>query len=730
MPASVLTEGIIYEDTITSTKRVPLSDNAGISYRFTNVSGANVVVKLQDSNNADVVDFGELAEGDTVTYKVSDLHFASLLLYPRGECSVKVETLVSFDRLGERENDLEFVQNPTISTFDLSAGSFVFEIPYVVGTILRFINDGAGEFDVYLMKSRTTSVIERAATVITHLCAGKSVDYDVISSVKFSHVFVYVRIASTLKVEQRVSNVTLAENDKRIDKALSKKTDARVIGLDTFSVDVEEGFFLNIGAIGSTFDYSASHTRENGWECLYTNEIYWNTEITLKGYGDNSVNVYAWLDADNKILEVGTQAVFKGTLKAPAGAKKFVYNNRKYASLGFIYKGVFNAEKDPFTIAHFNGSPFENFFAVANGVLNSQFRTDKILLSDPTTEKACHVSSFVKVGTKYYYAYYCNYITATENVSQQTARFGHCNLDGSEKNVVDVMSVGDTYNNENVVALSDIVVLKKNNDNEELVLCWTIATGADWASRKWRLVYATYNILTDTLSTVIDCGISYNGSAISAFTYENISSLGIGSCPNGTIQIMPKITGRLENGVYTYYTGLGVETYCAVIKSTNLHDWEIVTRPIGMNCEYEPSCYILNDSPNILHWFCRQSASEGSAVYAQYDIANNVWKNKLYFQDTQSRPDMFEFDGGLYVIHAVPNRNHIVIEKIDVSHPWESEIHSDIYSEQSFYPFALVENDHIEISFTQDRKYIYLSNFSMYAISRESLNTKLFELLS
>jgi hypothetical protein len=292
------------------------------------------------------------------------------------------------------------------------------------------------------------------------------------------------------------------------------------------------------------------------------------------------------------------------------------------------------------------------------------------------------------------------------------------------------MSVGDTYNNENVVALSDIVVLKKNNDNEELVLCWTIATGADWASRKWRLVYATYNILTDTLSTVIDCGISYNGSAISAFTYENISSLGIGSCPNGTIQIMPKITGRLENGVYTYYTGLGVETYCAVIKSTNLHDWEIVTRPIGMNCEYEPSCYILNDSPNILHWFCRQSASEGSAVYAQYDIANNVWKNKLYFQDTQSRPDMFEFDGGLYVIHAVPNRNHIVIEKIDVSHPWESEIHSDIYSEQSFYPFALVENDHIEISFTQDRKYIYLSNFSMYAISRESLNTKLFELLS
>ncbi len=329
-----------------------------------------------------------------------------------------------------------------------------------------------------------------------------------------------------------------------------------------------------------------------------------------------------------------------------------------------------------------------------------------------------HVSTFCIIRDTIYLTYYANRITTNEEPSQQLARFVICPLnDPDNKMYYDLQGAANSglsndktvYDGKLVTSLYDTILLKK--DDNVLYLMWTAALDGVY-TRLYQPYYITIGQFGD---------IGYNHFRVKDYVgimdvnciEEGLNLYGIKHKPlEADIGIMQKISTRIENGHIMYYTGCYANTFNCIIKSQDLITWEYVSTPDFENkSQFENAVYVKGDR---IFYLCRQEPTEGFVFLTYYDITKDRWHdNPLLIYDCQSRCDFIEYKNSLYAIHAPLNRNHLGIIKVDTNTINNSQEIQVAEIPGYYYPYMLEYNNKLYISFTNKRKAINLSTFTI-----------------
>lgn len=326
-------------------------------------------------------------------------------------------------------------------------------------------------------------------------------------------------------------------------------------------------------------------------------------------------------------------------------------------------------------------------------------------------DKMVHVTTFIEANGMIYMTYYANTATGAEDPNFQTARLAYCPAsDPSQKVILDVQSAGDTCGGGKVEMVYDTILARR--DEKTLVILWTARVDGNY----YRL-YRTFDIETKTMGEV-----GVNRLTIGKVTNDfSASGIVAGFAENGLglktmysdIGIMQKFTYRIENGVKYYYTGAYSGDLNFVMKSADFVNWIYVSQPSFPNLsKWENAVYIKNGK---LFYFVRQQDTEAYGFLTCYDIDADAWETPVLVADSQSRADMIEYEGELYMFYAPIDREHIGILRIDTENIAKSEIFALAHMHSScFYPFAqYFEDGGLGMSYTVSRLHVRLARFDM-----------------
>ena len=348
-------------------------------------------------------------------------------------------------------------------------------------------------------------------------------------------------------------------------------------------------------------------------------------------------------------------------------------------------------------------------------------------------DKMVHVSTFCIINDVLYATYYVNTINYGETPSEHTARFVICPLNTisdsstykyydlcytktvAERNEVQEILI----NGKHIDYLYDIVLLRK--DDNTLFLSWTCTLDGIYYR-----VYKTYDISTQSFSdiainkfkvydTIVDFSSNNLNDIFARYNIEHKPLI-------GDIGIMQKLSSRIENGVVYYYTGMYIGQFNCIIKSTDLITWEFVSIPSFENkSQWENAVYIKNDKA---FYFCRQQNDTPYAFLTWFDLSTNKWHSPIYINDGQSRYDFIEYNNKLYLIHSPMDRNHLAIMLIDEDNLIRSKDVQVAQVPDYFYPYMQEYKGELYISFTNSRRHIYVSKFTISSIDSDTIRDK------
>lgn len=336
-----------------------------------------------------------------------------------------------------------------------------------------------------------------------------------------------------------------------------------------------------------------------------------------------------------------------------------------------------------------------------------------------------HVSSFEIINNVVYMAFYVNKIRYSENPEEHTAVFRYANMnDLTNITNVELLDIGDVYDDKTVTAIYDTVVLRKNNEST-LYLVFTARL-----NNEYYLLYRTFDTSTNVLSPINKCkftvgnvtndfNISGMQSALDAnnITYKEFSS---------DVSFMQKLSTRVESGVTYYYTGIGVLDFCFIAKSKDLINWEYVAQPTFNHlAKYEPAVYVKGD---YVYYLCREDFASSYAFLAKYDLVKRTWSVPVNIPDCQSRSMFFENNGGIYFVHAPKDRNHIAIGLVNENNLDQSHDIANAWVDDIFYPYVLKSGDKLYLSATKSRQHIYLSEISLPQLTTAVIMSKMKEI--
>lgn len=490
----------------------------------------------------------------------------------------------------------------------------------------------------------------------------------------------------------------------------------------TIKTGVNVGDVVNIDAVEQTTDF-----KHIVIPCAPQQKIF------VHGTGGLNPRLYAFLDENNRLISVQEETdaykMQNKIIEAPLKTKKIVLNvNIQEGKNGYIrldneivkYQ-VDKIEKDK-RLALVPETYEQKVSSYLNGIQLSDQIMNPIADFAMSGDYMTHVSSFEIINSVVYMAFYINKIRYSENPEEHTAVFRYAPMNNLEDiTSVELLDIGDVYDNKTVTAIYDTVVLKKKDDDNVLYLVFTARL-----NNEYYLLYRTFTISTRELSDIFKCkftvGTTTNDFSISGMktglnanniTYKEFSS---------DVSFMQKLSTRVENGVTYYYTGIGVLDFCFIAKSKDLINWEYVAQPTFNHlAKYEPAVYVKGD---YVYYLCREDFASSYAFLAKYDLVKSTWSVPVNIPDCQSRSMFFENDGGIYFVHAPKDRNHIAIGQINETNLDQSHDISAAWVDDMFYPYVQIYNGELYMSFTQTRKHIWLSKFTLETISTDTIIDK------
>lgn len=498
--------------------------------------------------------------------------------------------------------------------------------------------------------------------------------------------------------------------------------------------------FGNI-AIGEVCDFKAAVGTLSTYKHIIIN-VDSCEKIKVSTVGGTTHRAYGFFDSEYRLLmksEDG-EKLDNAILIAPPTASFLVINaNLDRISNPYVIKNVSNSDikianiEESQKITYEVKTADEEVEAYVNGLKFRKELMNHVADLKKEGDKMVHVSTFCIINDVLYATYYVNTINYGETPSEHTARFVVCPIstisDPSTYKYYDLCytkTVAETngiqeilVNGKHIDYLYDIVLLHK--DDNTLFLAWTCTLDGNYYR-----VYKTYNISTQSFSdiainkfkisdTVVDFS---NNDLDGVFAKYNIEHKPLA----GDIGIMQKLSSRLENGVAYYYTGMYVGQFNCIIKSTDLITWEFVSIPSFENdSQWENAVYVKNDK---VFYFCRQTYDTPYAFLTWFDLSTNKWHNPVYVNDGQSRYDFIEYNNKLYLIHSPMDRNHLAIMQIDEDNLIRSKDVQVAQVPNYFYPYMQEYKGELYISFTDSRKHIYVSKFTIRSIDSETIREK------
>lgn len=498
--------------------------------------------------------------------------------------------------------------------------------------------------------------------------------------------------------------------------------------------------FGNI-AIGEVCDFNAAVGNLPTYKHIILNVNPYE-KIRVSTVGGSNPRAYGFFDSEYRLLEKSKDAETLDNimLVAPLTASFLVIN----ANLDKISNpyAIVNISDSDIKIANIEESQKftyevktadDDIEAYINGLKFRKELMNHVADLKKEGDKMVHVSTFCIINDVLYATYYVNTINYGETPAEHTARFVICPLNTisdsstykyydlcytktvAERNEVQEILI----NGKHIDYLYDIVLLRK--DDNTLFLAWTCTLDGIYYR-----VYKTYDISTQSFSdiainkfkissTVVDLSTS-DLNAI--FTKYNIEHKPL----EGDIGIMQKLSSRIESGVAYYYTGMYIGTFNCIIKSKDLVTWEFVSIPSFENkSQWENAVYIKNDKA---FYFCRQQYDTPYAFLTWFDLSTNKWHSPIYINDGQSRYDFIEYNNKLYLIHSPMDRNHLAIMLIDENNLVRSKDVQVAQVPDYFYPYMQKYKGELYISFTNSRKHIYVSKFTIRSIDSDTIRDK------
>ena len=463
-------------------------------------------------------------------------------------------------------------------------------------------------------------------------------------------------------------------------------------------------------------------------------------KIMVSTVGGSNPLAYGFFDSKYRLLEKSedSEVLNNTVLVAPLTASFLVIN----ANLGRIsnpYAIVNISSNSDIKIANIEESTYgvktadEDIEAYINGLKFRKELMNHVADLKKEGDKMVHVSTFCIINDVLYATYYVNTINYGETPSEHTARFVICPLNTisdsstykyydlcytktvAERNEVQEILI----NGKHIDYLYDIVLLRKNDNT--LFLAWT-CTLDDIYYR----VYKTYDISTQSFSNiainkfkVFDTIVDFSSNNLNdVFAKYNIEHKPLA----GDIGIMQKLSSRAENGVVYYYTGMYIGQFNCIIKSADLITWEFVSIPSFENkSQWENAVYIKNDKA---FYFCRQQYDTHYAFLTWFDLSTNKWHSPIYINDGQSRYDFIEYNNKLYLIHSPMDRNHLAIMLIDEDNLIRSKDVQVAQVPDYFYPYMQKYKGELYMSFTNSRRHIYVSKFTICSIDSDTIRDK------
>jgi hypothetical protein len=498
--------------------------------------------------------------------------------------------------------------------------------------------------------------------------------------------------------------------------------------------------FGNI-AIGEVCDFKAAVGNLPTYKHIILNVNPYE-KIRVSTVGGSSPRAYGFFDSKYRLLEKSENAekLDDTVLVAPITASFLVIN----ANLDRISNpyAIVNISNSDIKIANIEESQKftygvktadEEIEAYINGLKFRKELMNHVADLKKEGDKMVHVSTFCIINDVLYATYYVNTINYGETPSEHTARFVICPLNTisdsstykyydlcytktvAERNEVQEILI----NGKHIDYLYDIVLLRK--DDNTLFLAWT-CTLDDIYYR----VYKTYDISTQSFSDiainkfkVFDTIVDFSSNDLNdVFAKYNIEHKPLA----GDIGIMQKLSSRTENGVVYYYTGMYIGQFNCIIKSTDLITWEFVSIPSFENkSQWENAVYIKNDKA---FYFCRQQYDTPYAFLTWFDLSTNKWHSPIYINDGQSRYDFIEYNNKLYLIHSPMDRNHLAIMLIDEDNLIRSKDVQVAQVPDYFYPYMQKYKGELYMSFTNSRRHIYVSKFTICSIDSDTIRDK------
>lgn len=480
--------------------------------------------------------------------------------------------------------------------------------------------------------------------------------------------------------------------------------------------------------VGQTVDITPQTTTNYRYIMLSCKD---GDRFKLTGRGGNNPRLYGFLDANNvllKIADLSTQlSVTTSVITAPKNATTAVFNFQFPTTTDYPYSGIAFSDSDiNSTVLETQSSAVdyskypkpqcpqlsEDYMAsfVGGQIISNDMFAKPLGDLAISTDLMAHCSSFRLINGNIYAAFYVNKQAAVENPAQHTAVFRRASLSNlSSITNVDLCDIGDSVLGQTVNAIYDTVILKKDDDNDNLYLLFTAKLGADYY-----LLYRKYTISTDTLSGISKCQFTVN-TTTNDFSIPGMKqALDANSISypafSTDISFMQQLSTRVENGVTYYYTGIGVLDFCFIAKSSDLINWIFVSQPdFPTTSKYEPAVYVLGD---VAYYLCRQEASSSYAFLTTYNLVTHVWATPINIPDCQSRSVFFVNSGALYALHAPKDRNHIAILHINTTNLDQSADIAVANVDNMFYPFIQQNDDGwLYVTITQARKHIWLCKF-------------------
>ena len=356
--------------------------------------------------------------------------------------------------------------------------------------------------------------------------------------------------------------------------------------------------------------------------------------------------------------------------------------------------------------------------------LREQLSANEINLTE--TEAYAHASSMVIKGTTAYVANIANTQTKAEFDEYVFIRLTVFDINSPTQKTNYVVAAKGVYTNVELTGVCSCVGIVENGDNLNIVF-YSIVNG------KVTELHRSFNTITSTFSDISICRFTVEGTRYD-FTNTNIDSI-IGA----KYALLP-IGFEMAMETFSFYNGYWYTWLCSgasgefdgiLFKTSDFINYEFVLVP---EFRTKADCEIMNYYfDGYLYSAYRRHYKDNSLLLAKFDLVKKKCVDRIVLPDCGSRPNFYEFNNELYLVHSTYVRRNTSFVKINTTRLIESLPIASIEDFTFSYFSPVVKNGVLYFSYSSGGAQYGAVKFSHcnanVSYSSESVGDKLLNLI-